>query len=70
MSIPLFKTIAKTFDYRNNAAAIVLGVNGIAIKTHGSADKVQFLSALNMAYNSINKRIIDKLKKINYGPKI
>lgn len=67
MSIPLFKTISKTFDYRNNAAAIVLGVNGIAVKTHGSADSIQFLSALKMAYHMVHKRIIDELKKIKYG---
>lgn len=67
MSIPLFKTISKSFDYRNNAAAIVLGVNGIAIKTHGSADKVQFFSALKMAHHMVSKRIIDELKKIEYG---
>ena len=70
LSIPLFKTITKTFDYRNNAAAIVLGINGIAIKTHGSADYLQFLSALNMAYNTANKKIIDKLKQIDYGTKL
>lgn len=67
MSIPLFRTISKTFDYRNNAAAIVLGVNGIAVKTHGSADSVQFFSALKMAYHMVHKSIIDELKKIKYG---
>jgi len=65
-SVPVIKTLTKTFDYRNHAGAIVLGANGIAIKTHGSADWKQFYSALKMAYDCINNNLLHNIKRIDY----
>lgn len=62
LSLPILKSISKTFDYKNNAGAIVLGVNGVAIKTHGSADQKQFYSSLKMLYDTVNCNIIEKIK--------
>lgn len=65
-SSPIILTLTKTFDYRNNAGAIVLGANGIAIKTHGSADAKQFYAALRMAYDCIDNNLLHNIKQINY----
>ena len=65
-SIPIIITLANTFDYRNNAGAIVLGADGVAIKTHGSADNKQFYAALRMAYDCINNKLIHNIKSIKY----
>ena len=65
-SIPIISTLTKTFDYRNNAGAIVLGANGIAIKTHGSADKKQFLAALTIAHDCVKQNLLHNIKQINY----
>lgn len=71
LSIPIFKKMKKTFDYKENAGAFVLGLNKICVKTHGSADKQQFLSSLRMLYNSIKNNVIENIKKeiIKYGKK-
>lgn len=65
-SLPILKTINHTFDYRNNAGAIVLGANGIAIKTHGSADEKQFYAALRMAHDCVNNNLLHNIKQIKY----
>lgn len=65
-SVPIIVTLTKTFDYRVNAGAIVLGADGIAIKTHGSADAKQFYAALSMAYNCIDNNLLHNIKNIKY----
>lgn len=57
----------KYFDYRNKAAAIVLGVNDVIIKTHGSCDEIQFYFALEKAYKCVKSGIINKLNNQNYN---
>lgn len=64
--LPMTVTLKKKFDYRNNAGAIVLGANGIAIKTHGSADAKQFYAALNVAYDCVNNQLLHNMKNIKY----
>lgn len=65
-SVPIITTLTKTFDYRNNAGAIVLGANGIAIKTHGSADAKQFYAALRMAHDCVDNDLLHSIKRIKY----
>ncbi|MGL4948259.1 MAG: phosphate acyltransferase PlsX [Mycoplasma sp.] len=63
-SASMLLKMKKKFDYKNNAGAFVLGLNKIAVKTHGSADYKQFYSALRMLKESIDNNILDKIKKI------
>lgn len=65
-SLPIIYKLTHTFDYRNNAGAIVLGADGIAIKTHGSADAKQFYAALRMAYDCVNNNLLHNIKSIKY----
>lgn len=65
-SVPIITTLTHTFDYRNNAGAIVLGANGVAIKTHGSADAKQFYAALRMAYDCVQNNLLHNIKRIKY----
>ncbi len=60
---PVLLKMKKKFDYKNNAGAFVLGLNHIAVKTHGSADYKQFYSALRMLKESIDLKVLDKIKK-------
>lgn len=61
-SIGIIKKIYKTFNYKNNAGAIVLGLNKLALKTHGSADKKQFLSTIRMAHEALKSNLISVIK--------
>lgn len=62
-SLPVLLSIKNKFDYKNNAGAFVLGVNNIAVKTHGSADFKQFYSSLRMLKESIEFDLLNKIKK-------
>ena len=48
--------------------AILIGLNGITVKSHGNANPVAFNHALNRCYNFINKKlnkqIIDTIKNL------
>ena len=50
-------------DYKNVGGAMLIGVNGVVIKAHGSSDLQSFLSALNNAYTLVNEDIVEKIKK-------
>lgn len=59
----ILKKVYNKFDYKNYAGAFVLGLKKIAVKTHGSADKKQFLSALDMLYSCIKNNVIENIKR-------
>ncbi|AIA29660.1 phosphate acyltransferase [Mycoplasmopsis californica] len=58
-----FRDVAETLDYRNVGAAWVIGVNGVAIKSHGSSDSKAYLGALNQIKIALENNILAKVKK-------
>ena len=62
LSKKIFKNIANKFDYKNHAGAFAMGLNQICVKTHGSAERKQFYSALEMLYSCVKNKIIEKIK--------
>lgn len=62
-SLPILLKLKKKYDYKNNAGAIVIGLNKIAIKTHGSADYKQFYSSLRLLKETINSNLIQLLNR-------
>lgn len=62
-SIFVLKNVKKTFDYKNKAGAIVLGLSKPAVKTHGSADEQQFYSALVLLHEVIKNKVTEKIQK-------
>lgn len=60
--VPLLR-LKKKFDYKNNAGALVLGLNKIAVKTHGNADYKQFFSSLQMLKDSIESNITKDIRE-------
>lgn len=48
----VIKNLKQTFDYKNHAGAIVLGLNGLAVKTHGSSGYLEYTSALLLMYQA------------------
>lgn len=57
-----FGDIKDKFDYKSNAGAILLGVDGIAFKSHGASDEEAFYSTLSMTYNAIKTDVLKKMK--------
>ncbi len=68
---PAIRMALKRFDPRKLNGAILLGLNGIAVKSHGGADAKSFANAIRVAItlveNQVNEKIIDELKRANTG---
>jgi glycerol-3-phosphate acyltransferase PlsX len=56
-----------TIDPRNKNGAMLIGLNGIVIKSHGSADSIAFANAIGVAFElagaDINTKILNELEK-------
>jgi glycerol-3-phosphate acyltransferase PlsX len=59
----VLKQLAHTFDYKNNAGAFVIGLQKIAVKTHGNADQQQFSSSIRMLYEAVAKNVVNAIQK-------
>lgn len=63
-----FKRTFEMFDHRLYNGAMLLGLNGIVVKSHGSADAVAFARALELAKqlaeSSVNEYLGDRLAEI------
>ncbi len=58
----------KTMDPRMHNGAMLVGLNGVVVKSHGSTDSIGFANAIKVALslleNKINEQISDELKLI------
>jgi glycerol-3-phosphate acyltransferase PlsX len=57
------KSSFKKFDHRLYNGAMFLGLNGIVVKSHGSADDIAFANAISVAYELARQDINDKIIK-------
>lgn len=66
---PAIRMAMKRFDPRKLNGAILLGLNGIAVKSHGGADAKSYANAIKvaiaMAENRVNDKIIAELGRVN-----
>lgn len=53
----------KTMDYKSVGGAILLGIDGIVMKAHGSSDGKAIISCLNLCYTLVNQDITNKIKE-------
>ena len=74
ITMPILKKIHNKIDPRQYNGASLLGLRGIVIKSHGSADRVSFASALEEARMEVTKnvpqRITAGLERIQNGENI
>jgi glycerol-3-phosphate acyltransferase PlsX len=54
--------LRRRMDPRRYNGAIFLGLNGIAVKSHGSTDALGFASAIGVAADMIANRFLDKIR--------
>lgn len=62
LSIPIFKGIKKSFDYKNTGGAQLIGINGICFKAHGSSDSKSYYSTLKLLREAIVQDVTNKIK--------
>ncbi|MCL2630917.1 MAG: phosphate acyltransferase PlsX [Firmicutes bacterium] len=60
---PVFKKLAKTMDYSNNGGALLLGLQKLVIKSHGSSKAQSIKASIIQAKNLLDKDIVGKISK-------
>ncbi|MFA5283486.1 MAG: phosphate acyltransferase PlsX [Bacilli bacterium] len=58
-----FNEMKETMDYKATGGAMILGVNGVVVKAHGSSDAFAFKCALNVAYKLAKNDITKKIRE-------
>ncbi|MCX7121045.1 MAG: phosphate acyltransferase PlsX [Gammaproteobacteria bacterium] len=61
-AIPLLNNIKNRIDPRLRNGASLVGLNGIVIKSHGSADEISFSSAIEQAVLELEKNIPELIR--------
>lgn len=51
----------ETMNYKKTGGAILLGINGVTIKTHGNSNSVFFYYSLDLAYRMVKSGIIKEI---------
>lgn len=68
------KDTFKKIDGRYYNGAMLIGLNGIVVKSHGGADKIAFANAVEVAIelcaNNINQKIIQEINKVQENIKL
>ena len=66
---PAIRLALKQFDPRKLNGAILLGLNGIVVKSHGGADAKSYANAIkvaiSMAENNVNEKIVAELGRMS-----
>ncbi|MFN0038011.1 MAG: phosphate acyltransferase PlsX [Burkholderiales bacterium] len=63
VALPVITAFRRRVDHRRYNGASLLGLRGIAIKSHGSADRFAFQFALQRAYDEASNGVLDQISK-------
>jgi len=61
IAISVLNNFKKRFDHRRYNGAILLGLKGISVKSHGSADELAFGNAISRAYDAAENRALERI---------
>jgi glycerol-3-phosphate acyltransferase PlsX len=61
IAISVLNNFKKRFDHRRYNGAILLGLKGISVKSHGSADELSFGNAISRAYDAAENRVVERI---------
>ena len=61
---PLLRSLRNKLDPRRYNGAILVGLNGIVIKSHGSADVLAFQQAIHTAMLEVEKRVPEQIRSL------
>lgn len=64
LSMPVLNRFRKRLDARVYNGAVLLGLRGIVVKSHGSADVVGFESALRRAFEAVQNGLIHRTEQV------
>ena len=58
---PAFDRLREKMDVRKSNGGVFLGLNGIVVKSHGGTDEEGFASAVELGYDMVRNRIIERI---------
>lgn len=61
IAISVLNNFKRRFDHRRYNGAILLGLKGISVKSHGSADVLAFGNAISRAYDAAENGVLDRI---------
>ena len=64
VALPVLKALSNRLDPRQYNGAILVGLNGIVVKSHGGADQVAFERAIETAIIEVEKDVPDKIHQL------
>ncbi len=63
IAISVLNNFKKRFDHRRYNGAILLGLKGISVKSHGSADTLSFGNAIARAFDAAENRVLERISE-------
>ena len=57
------KEMTKTMDYKQYGGAMLIGVNGVVVKGHGSSDAYSFYNAIRVTKEMVESGVVSSLKE-------
>jgi glycerol-3-phosphate acyltransferase PlsX len=63
-ALPVLNAVRRKLDHRRYNGASLLGLNGIVIKSHGSADVSSYLNAIRIASIEVDKDVPQRISSI------
>ncbi len=76
LALPSLSKLKKKLDPRLYNGAILLGLNGVVVKSHGGTDDVGFANAVRFTTNVLRRNIFDRIRdqleksKLHYGVEV
>jgi glycerol-3-phosphate acyltransferase PlsX len=61
VAMPVLKAFKRRFDHRRYNGASLLGLKGVVIKSHGSADSFAFQCAVDRAYEAARNDVLNRI---------
>ena len=61
VSMSVLSRFKQRFDHRRYNGAILLGLKGISVKSHGSADELAFRQAIRRAFDAAENRVLERI---------
>ena len=58
-----FKNLKRMMDYSEYGGALLLGINGLVVKAHGSSNAVAIQNAIKLAHSCVKNEILDLIKQ-------
>ncbi len=62
LALPALTKLKKKLDPRLYNGAILLGLNGVVVKSHGGADDIGFANAVKFTINVLKRNIFDRIR--------